>query len=164
MLDNLTTDRRSVLKRFVGTSLSRAPLTALIPFFSLVDCPPDGWSKELEACFFVACFMSAYDIYENGKTPVENVLKTIYKKKETSDSTKHKIEMLFDKKMDVRASNIKALSWIISVADNKTLKNIDVVKLLHDLKYWDSTEPLNSQKAKWAKKVICQEKDANFPK
>lgn len=157
MLNNLTADKRSVLKHFIGNPVSKVTYAALVKYFGVVDYyPNNGWSKDLEASFFAACFMSAFDIFENGNIPVEDVIKKIYKNTKTSDGTKHQIEELFQKEMDNRASNIRSLCRILSYSDRSELKNVDVAKMLHDLRYWDNADILKSQKSWWARRVLCQ--------
>ena len=155
MLSQSSSQERSILKTCLGIPVSRAAMEALISFCKVSYGTKGGyWTEKLEAMFFTACMIAKYDIKEAGNVPIEQILKNMYKAKNVTDSTKHKIEDMLNTRMDERACNLKKLAALLSIINKEEVKKVDLAKLMYDLYNWDSYELLKSSKVKWAQTII----------
>lgn len=156
MQSRITPIERASLRVNFGTpALYTRRLDPLIDFYRVsYGINSDHWTAKLESAFFTACYIAKYDMSVNGTVPMEEILQEEYANPGTSAGTRHKIEDMLSSRMDDRAINIRKLAAIIPLLNKEKVKNVDLAKMLCDLKHWEDRDLDRSGKIRWAGKIL----------
>lgn len=152
-LDALGTGERAALKRAVGTMLAEADGKALTVFYRCLPASVPEW--EADRWFAAGCIACLWSPEEQGSTPVEEMIRTLLKNGDLSDSTEHRVETLIDTPWDQDGFMLTKLCRLVKLVKQKSGVKVDCAALLQDLLEWN----WESQKVqrKWARAIFAAE-------
>lgn len=150
-LKQLGTGERAALRREVGVSIKEADSSALTAFYR---CLPSAVDARQEGKWFaVACLRCLWDADAPEGAPLEQIISSLIRSGDLSDSTAHRVEILLDTKWDADGYMLTKLGRLVKLIRQKSdRKVIDFAGLLEDLIYWNSDT--QTVQRKWARAVF----------
>lgn len=150
-LNALDNGDRAALRRAAGSMLRDADGKAITAFYR---CLPFGVAREQEERWFaVAALRCIWDAGEDSGRPVEQVISSLIRDGELSDSAAHRAEILLDTVWDSDGYMLTKLTRFLKLIRQKSDRcAIDFSALLDDLIYWNAEN--QSVQRKWAREIF----------
>lgn len=153
-LNTLGTGERAALRREAGTMLSQADGKAVTIFYSCLPSNVNAWQED--RWFAVACMRCLWDAGEGTGTSIEQVISSLIRSDELSESTKHRVELLLDTKWDADGYLLAKLVRLVKLIRQRSGNTlIDFSSLLEDLLGWNADTQYVQRK--WAKTIFSND-------
>lgn len=153
-LDRLSTGERAALRRSCGVMLRDAGSAAMTAFYRCL--PPVVEQAQEGKWFAVACLRCLWDAGEMPGKPLEQILSSLIRRGELSDSAAHRVEILLDTKWDADGYMLTKLSRLVKLVRQKSDRApVDFAALLEDLLRWNYES--QTVQRKWARAVFAQD-------